>query len=91
MRSLLDMTPLRVFDINKRSGRTPAINNFLDSSSSSPSSLGERTTIVKRRSASITLPRPPRRINSILSKDTPDSVPPPTENLSAADTSQLTL
>jgi len=39
MPTLLDMTPLRIFDINKVSGRTPAINNFLDSTSSSSSGI----------------------------------------------------
>lgn len=34
---LLDMTPLRAYDMDRSSGRTPGINKFLDSSSSSSS------------------------------------------------------
>ncbi|CAL8102296.1 unnamed protein product [Orchesella dallaii] len=80
MRSLLDdMTPLRVFDINKQSGRTPAINKFLDSSSCSS---GERTTIVKRRSAHKSFQRPPAlpQGNQSISKDMTDSSLTPAEN-----------
>lgn len=50
---LVDVSPRKVYDMNKATGRTPGISEFLESSSSSSSNEQLQTSVVKRRSSQL--------------------------------------